>query len=154
MTKNTRNWRWSTWVRLFLAGWRPNRDVWDELTLPNSFVVFPAARLTLSRYGNLTFRHPSETVTLDPSAGEEAAEEIAAFEKELGFSLYPIGLLDGGDTIYLLIDERGVVYSMSDELQAFALTADRAVEYLVRHDGGFDDELDSIGMLGKTWRLD
>src|SRR5437867_2138353 len=106
-----RTWRWTTWLKLLLAGWRPNRNVWDQLKLPRSFPVFPEAKRVLAEFGNLKFGTANDHVHLDPSSGEEIAEEIHLYEAALGRSLYPVGFMEHQDRIYLLVDENGIVYT-------------------------------------------
>lgn len=154
LTRGRRVWRWTTWWKLVLAGWRPNRNAWRQLTLPRSFAVFPMAKAALAEFGNLKFQSPSETVDLDPSIGDEIAAEIKRYEEKVGRPFYPVGIIDGGDTAYVLIDAEGIVYALTDQLEPFALTFDRAIEYLVHHRGGRDEGLASVGMLGSVWRLD
>jgi hypothetical protein len=108
----------------------------------------------LAEFGNLKFRDSSELVSLDPSEGERIAEEISRYEGKVGRSLYPIGILDGGDTLYLLIDETGVVYTLGNELRPLALTIHRAIEYLVSHRAGEDPALKQVGLHHKVWTLE
>lgn len=152
-TTSRSTWHWATWFKLLLAGWRPNRNVWHQVSLPKSFSVFPSAKEAIAEFGNLKFQESSELVHLDPSEGERVAEEISRYERKVGCSLYPIGILDGGDTIYLLIDETGIVYTLSDGLRPFALTFHRAIEYLVSHRAGVDPALEKVGLHQKVWTL-
>lgn len=125
--------------------------------MPAQIVAFPEAERGLSEYGNLEFKEPSQHVRIDPSVGEEIIEEIRKYEEQIGTSLYPIGILEGGDTLFLLIDTRGVVYAMSDELEPFASSLDRAIEYLARpgtRSREWRTDLGAIGMVGKKWRPD
>ena len=106
-----RNWRWSTWLRLLLAGWRPGRNVLNRLTLPESLEVFPEAERILAEFGNLRFGDRNDQVRLDPSLGQEIVEQLKMYERELGRRLYPLGVWQHQDRIYLLVDENGVVYT-------------------------------------------
>ena len=42
-----RGWRWYTRLKLRRAGWRPGRDVWTQLKLPNDIPVFPAKAMAV-----------------------------------------------------------------------------------------------------------
>lgn len=150
-------WRWTTRLKLRAAGWRPNRNVWDRLKLPQSLSVFPEAKRILAEFGDLRFSSPAESVHLDPSVGEEIADQIKVYEKKLGRPLYPVGILEGGDTLYLLVDDKGLVYALSDQLEPFASSFERAIGYLVRHvinGREMKDDLQAAGVLGKVWKLD
>ena len=58
---------------------------------------------------------------LDSSLGEEGADEILPFTTVLGKRLYPIGIMEHQDRIYVVVDEDGIVYTVVlDELQPFA----------------------------------
>lgn len=157
-TKRKRSWRWGTWGRLVLAGWRPGRDVWDSLKLPAGFTAFPEAQRVLAEFGGLKFTKPYGSATLDPSVGEEISEEIHAYEKKLGRALYPVGIIDGGDTLYLLLDESGLVYTLTYRLEPFASSFNQAIKYLVLvctvNKREQREDLKSIGMFGKFWEKD
>jgi hypothetical protein len=131
--------------------------VWERLKLPKSFPVFPEAKRILAEFGDLKFSDRTESVDLDPSVGEEVADEIRVFEKKLGRPLYPVGILEGGDALYLLIDDKGFVYALSGRLlEPFASSFERAIEYLVRPktEGERMEDLQAAGVLGKVWKLD
>lgn len=149
-----RMWRWKTWFRLVLAGWRPNRNAWNQLKLPESFDVFPEARRVLTEFGNLKFERAWGTLILDPFVGEEVRGEIQEYEKQLGYALYPIGIDDGGDTLYLLIDEDGIIYAMSGDLQPFAgcfgVAIDRLLCGLIDK-RALDEDLRAVQMSGRVW---
>jgi hypothetical protein len=146
-----------TRLRLLLAGWRPNRDRWDRLNLPPSLTPFPEARRVLAEFGGLKFGNRNDGVVLDPSLGEEVAEEIKAFERKLRVRLYPVGVMDHQDRHYLLVDEHGIVYTLIDQLEPLATSFHRALEYLIRQMADRRDveaDLRPAGLFGKVWRLD
>ncbi len=104
--------------------------------------MFPEARRVLSEYGNLKFGDRNEWVHLDPSVGDEVAEQIGRWEKEIARPLYPLGFTEHQDRIYLLIDEEGIVYTLclddapgqhvDSDLIQLAPSFEEALKYLVR----------------------
>lgn len=151
-------WRWTTWLRLLFAGWYPGRDVWNRLSLPASFTVFPEAQRVLREFGDLRFGSRNDYVDLNPAFGDEGADEILPFQDLLGKRLYPVGIMEHQDRVYLVVDEKGLVYTaLLNELKPFASSLDRAIEYLVRETiprRQWEEDLHSVGMLGKTWKLE
>jgi hypothetical protein len=64
--------------------------------------------------------------------------------------------MDHQDRHYLLVDERGIVYTLIDELKPLASSFRRAVEYLIRQDASrreIEEDLQTVGLVGKAWRL-
>jgi hypothetical protein len=158
--------RWSTWLRLVLAGWRRDRDVWAALDVPKALRVFPEARRILGAYGGLRFSDRNEWTHLDPSFGKEILPQIAWAERELGRALYPLGYTEHQDRIYLLVDEAGIIYSMAlddgpgpettADLRFMALSFEQALPGLVGlvvNRQGICPDPRFIEMLGKTWPL-
>ena len=74
-----KRWSWSTRLRLVLAGWRPNRDVWERLTLPAGLAPFAAARAVLREFGGLRLGSDNEHMWLDPALGEKVADQVREF---------------------------------------------------------------------------
>lgn len=141
--------------RLRRAGWRPGRDVWGRLTLPRGIEAFDAVRKVLSEFGGLTFRIKSGSTTLDPAVDDKIEGEIRQYAAVLGRPLYPLGITDGGDTIFILIDPEGVVYALGGTLEPLASTFDQAIKYLSRvftvNQSEQRRDLAAIGLLGKSW---
>jgi hypothetical protein len=161
-----RKWRLGTRLKLFFAGWRPRRDARGQVRLPRSFTPFGAAERVLAEFGNLRLGHTNDSVTIDPSVGEEIVEEIKRYEQVLGHRLYPIGVWTHQDRIYLVLDEIGRVYTLSfctqhkrrfdHELRPLASSFDRAIEYLVNGSWSpreAEEDLGPLGMRGQSWRL-
>ena len=157
---NRKNWRWTTLLRLYIAGWRPSRNVWTKLKLPKSLQVFPEAQRILSEFGGLKFGDWQNNVSFDPTPGEEVAEPIKTFEGVLGVRLYPVGAMEHQDCHYLLVDEKGIVYTLIDgvdsfDLEPLASSFERTAEFLVRKLAYYSEEdLQAIGMKGKIWQID
>jgi uncharacterized protein (TIGR03067 family) len=161
MTPATKKWAWpwSTRLRLLLVGWRPNRNVWNDLALPKSFTVFPEAQRVLAQFGNLYFGDENDHIRLEPAVGDEITDCIKVLEEKLGKRLYSVGVWEHQDPMYLLVDEDGVVYFLEVDtlLWPLASSFDRAVVYFARriwnrHE--IDDDLRTVGLLGKTWQLE
>jgi hypothetical protein len=148
-------WLWITRLRLLFSGWRPRRRVWEQLKLPTSFSPFSAAERLLTEFGNLKFGDKNEYVLLDPSLAERAEMEILGYERVLGRRLFPIGVGDHQDPVYLLVDEGGIIYTLDYELRPFASSFDRAIDHLVRLECSRDDlqaDLKTVGLAGKFWQ--
>jgi hypothetical protein len=126
------------------------------LKLPRSFSLFPEAQRVLTEFGGLRFGDRNDYVDLNPALGEEGADEILPFEVVLETQLYPVGIMEHQDRIYIVIDEKGIVYTVClDELKPFASSFDRAIECLAgssvpRREREAD--LRSVGLFGKEWR--
>jgi hypothetical protein len=150
-------WRWTTKLKLFLAGWRPRRNRLRQLRLPISMELFPAAERVLAEFGGLTFGSRTEHIALDPAWGEAFADEIKAYASLIGARLYPIGVMEHQDRHYILIDERGVVYTLIDQLEPLASSFHRAIEFLVRGTTDrkeIEEDLRSAGIEATIRRLD
>jgi len=153
----TPKWHRDVYKKLSAAGWYPNRNVWQQLQLPQSFKIHPAAKAILTEFGNLQFGDISETTKFDPRSGEEVAAEIHRFESVIGRSLYPLGYLEVQDRMYLLVDEKGAIYELDVDLWPVASSFDTVLDYLVRGTGKHDvmkADLEPLGLFGKKWRLD
>ena len=118
--------------------------------------MFPEAQRVLTEFGNLRFGDRNDYVELDPSLGENGADEILPFQEELGTRLYPVGIMEHQDRVYLVVDEKGLVYTvLLDELEPFASSFDQAIEFLVRpaiNRREWEDDLRSVGLVGKVWK--
>src|SRR6516164_3222572 len=124
----------TTKMRLYLAGWRPRRDVWERLRLPASLAVFPEAKRILSSFGGLRFGNRNEHVVFDPSdAVADDTELVWRCEKAVGRRLYPIGYQEHQDREPILVDEGGAVYmNFGDRLYVVAGTFEKVVKTLAR----------------------
>lgn len=123
-----------TRMRLYLAGWRPHRDVWGQFPLPRYPSVFPEAERILRSFGGLQFGDRNEHVRIDPVAAIEHDEDLAGrCEAAVGRRLYPVGYQEHQDREAVFVDEAGCVYiNFGDELCLLAETFEAALAYLVR----------------------
>ena len=149
-------------VRLIAAGWHPKRNVWNRLTLPKLFEVHDEARRVLVEYGALKFGDRNDSVTLDPSRGDEIAHAAKELQNNVKAHLYPLGVMEHQDSHYLLIDEQGVLYTLIEapgeniivfELEPFASTFEKALSFFLRPVSN-ESDLKSIGLFGKVWRVE
>ena len=143
--------------KLLQAGWGPGRSVLAELTLPRDRVLFDAAARVLGEFGGLKFVEQHGSADLDPHLADEVATEVTQFEHVTGKRFYPLGKIDGGDVLYLLVDEIGVIWTLSGALEPLASSFEQALRYLVKvcayKPSEFRADLESIGMYGTSWRL-
>ncbi len=123
-----------TRMRLYLAGWRPHRDVWGQVPLPRYPSVFPEAERILRSFGGLRFGDRNEHVRIDPVAAIEHDDGLVGrCVAAVGRGLYPIGYQEHQDREAVFVDEAGRVYINSgDELYLLAETFEAALAYLVR----------------------
>ena len=65
----------------------------DPKSLPKSFEPFPIAMEILRKYGGRSLRKPSEMLVLDPTAGDEIADDIKKYEilSGVGYVLWAFG---------------------------------------------------------------
>lgn len=100
-------------LRLYWAGWRPGRDVWAKLNLPEGLPVFAEARRILGELGDLQFGDPHwEMVRFEPYPPPEVLPHITQFAAQIGRQVYPIGYNEHQDRVFLLIDDEGTVYTL------------------------------------------
>jgi hypothetical protein len=132
MNQQKSYWRWVTHLSLLLSGWKPWRRVWEQLKLPTSLSPFSAAERILTEFGNLKFGDKNEYALLDPSVGERVEKEIRGYERVIGRRLFLIGVWCHQDSMYLLVDVGGIIYTLDHELRPFASSFNRAIDYLVR----------------------
>jgi hypothetical protein len=144
-------------MRLERAGWHPGRDVWSVLKLPSGLDVFPEAKRILSEFGGLTVDNRDQSrLDLDPALGEEVMEEIEALCKRIGRPLFPLGAADGCDFMYLLIDNVGRLYILTNRLEPFASSFERALPWLVQgsmNTREWKEDLQAAGLFGKAWEI-
>jgi len=152
------NWDQSTRDLLVLSGWYPNRDVWDKLEIPPQPSVFPEAKRILSEFGNLVLEHRQDDARVDlrPTLAHDVLDDLRAYSQLVGSPLFPLGVADGCDYMYLIVDERGYVYTLTDQLEPFSSSFDKAIAYLVRgamNRRAWEEDLKSANLLGKVWKL-
>ena len=142
MQKPRRAWRIGIWLRLLLAGWRPGRNVWKKVTIPNGASIFPEAQRVLSEFGKLKFgnKHDDNVVIIGPLVKANLLDSIKHLQGMLKTQLYPIAIWGSVDETYILIDEKGIVYklhfcptssSTSYWLTPFASSFEQSLTYLL-----------------------
>ncbi len=107
-----------TRLKLYFAGWRPDRDVWGQLRLPASPAVFPEAERILRRFGGLRFGNSCEQVRIEPFDAVGDEDDLRErCETKVGRRLYPIGYREHQDREPVFVDEAGIVYiNFGDDL--------------------------------------
>jgi hypothetical protein len=148
---------WLTKIALMGSGWYPGRDVWEKVSRPPQFEVFPVAKRILSEFGNLKIGPSTDITVLVPMAATEVANEIRSYEVMVGKKLYPLGYREHQDREYLIVDDIGRIYLLTDGLKAMASSFERALPYIVwqrirRKD--LKADLEPIGLYGKVWHLE
>ncbi|MCB9853966.1 MAG: SUKH-3 domain-containing protein [Phycisphaerales bacterium] len=170
---------WETVIReqLVPAGWTPSRDVWDSIEKPDGLQPFSEARRILGSYGDLEFwtRERDRQVVLRPSVAAEYVDQIRFLASQVGHALYPIGSHTIQDEVYLLVDDRGVVFELdvwesggnepaeaSFELYPYAGTFEIAMDALMREadpiarrwNRDFDSEFGRLGVLNQGYLVE
>jgi len=120
------------------AGWFPGRRV-DITALERlGLSLFPAAKSVLQEFFGLHIgvcgpgkECATSDVLVDPSATTHLLEELREYEQLLGVRLFPLGEVHRSYG-FLLIDERGRTYLLSDEIIPFARSFDDSLEKLVK----------------------
>ncbi|MDX3801704.1 SUKH-3 domain-containing protein [Streptomyces sp. AK04-3B] len=111
------------------AGWVPGRKINPELWLSSLEVEglrrHAAASTFLSEFGGLAVNisgsgisRSREPFELDPSLCEGEGDRFLEWSDEIGRSVFPIGVLDGG-RFFLGIDENSEIYSVETWLGSF-----------------------------------
>lgn len=139
-----RQWHLKTWLKMLLAGWRPDRDALESLALPEGFDLFPEASRVLSQYGGITFSNDHLLIKFDPSLIKDCYGSILSASGQIGLPCYPIGFADGGDYLCIMIDKIGRVYTLNYDPEPFALNFEQAVDFLLRESIGKEEKLEVI----------
>jgi hypothetical protein len=141
-----RQWRMRTELRLRFAGWHPGRKCRTIKTFLNEH-PFPAAEQILREFGGLRV----SDLEIDGCTANEVAELVRRSERIANRKLYPVA---SDDCQWFLVDESGIVYSIGRDLEIFASTFKRALDF---HFGGLKGQSDDIGSLGRSprsWKID
>jgi len=119
------------------SGWFEGRDVSRSLSPPPRFALFPKAEEVLKEFGGLRFGtcgpgvdFAASDLVIDPGLAIHLKEELKDYERAAGSRLYPLGEVHRGYG-YLVIDELGRTYLLSDELVPFAASFSRTLEMLL-----------------------
>ncbi len=104
------------------AGWYEGRDVPIPLSAPDGLTLFPIAEAVLRQFGGLRFGEcgagvdfATSDVVIDPGLAVHLKSELDEYGRPLGTRLFPLGEVHRGHG-YLVIDEQGRTYLLSDEL--------------------------------------
>jgi hypothetical protein len=119
------------------AGWQEGRIVANALLAPGQFALFPRAQEVLAEFGGLHVGEcgsgidcATSDVQIDPRLCVHLAAELKSLEEALKTRLYPLGEVHRGHG-YLILDELGRTYLLSDELEPFTATFARCLELLL-----------------------
>lgn len=119
------------------AGWHEGRDVPLPLLAPGGPTLFPVAEAVLREFGGLRFGHcgagvdfATSDVVIDPGLAVHLKAELDGYGRPLGTRLFPLGEVHRGHG-YLVIDEQGRAYLLSDELSPLAASFSQALESLL-----------------------
>lgn len=119
------------------SGWFAGRDVSRSVSPPPQFDLFPKAEEVLKEFGDLRFGacgagidFATSDVVIDPGLAIDLKEELDRYEQTVETKLYPLGEVHRGHG-YLLIDEQGRTYLLSDKLAPFAPSFSRTLEMLL-----------------------
>lgn len=133
-----RKWRCCTYLCMLCCGWYPFRNVLSQLSLPNGFDLFQAAKLALLEYGNIRVSGSSSELQITAVLDQDVATLVKYFGLTIQAKVFPFGYWKlEGDTAFLVIDEHGTVYVMSAddddcEVEILATCAHAAMEYFVQ----------------------
>lgn len=118
------------------AGWSENRDV-APLDGVMQAPLFPKAEEVLRQFRGLHFGEcgpgidcATSDVEIDPSLALYLLPEIEALALTLGTRLFPLGEVCRGHG-YLIMDEQGATYLLSDVLEPYASSFAQALEMLL-----------------------
>jgi hypothetical protein len=117
------------------AGWFEGRNI--AVAPPPQFFLFPKANDVLAEFGGLHIGQcgsgiecATSDVQIEPSLATHLSSELNGAEQSLNVRLFPLGEVHRGHG-YLIIDEYGRTYLLSDELSPFAPTFVRSLELLL-----------------------
>ena len=119
------------------VGWYVGRDVPLPLFAPDGLTLFPTAKAVLREFGGLRFgecgagvNFATSDVVIDPRLTVHLKAELDECGRPLGTRLFPLGEVHRGYG-YLVIDEQGRTYLLSDELSLLANSFSQALESLL-----------------------
>lgn len=119
------------------AGWYEGRDVPLPLFAPDGLTLFPVAEAVLGEFGGLRFGKcgagvdfTTSDVVIDPGLAVHLKAELDDLGRFLGTRLFPLGEVHRGHG-FLVIDEQGRTYLLSDELSPLAASFSQALESLL-----------------------
>jgi hypothetical protein len=117
------------------AGWFEGRNV--PIPLAGEYQPFPNAQIVLAEFGGLHIGDcgagvdcARSDIEIDPNLAIHLFPELKAVERSINSRLFPLGEVHRGHG-YLVIDENGRIYLLSDELSRFAPSFARSLELLL-----------------------
>ena len=117
------------------AGWFEERNV--AVPLPPEFQPFPMAQRILTEFGGLHIGQcgagidcATSDIEINPNLAIHTLQELSTIGRSIDNRLFPLGEVHRGHG-FLVVDERGRIYLLSDELSRFAPTFARSLELLL-----------------------
>jgi hypothetical protein len=117
------------------AGWFEGREV--PISLPVELQPFATARRVLIEFGGLHIGYcgagvdcATSDVEIDPTLAMHVLPELRAYERSINRRLFPLGEVHLGHG-FLIIDELGRTYLLSDELSPLAPMFAECLELLL-----------------------
>lgn len=115
------------------AGWFPDRrNGLSCVTISSDLPMFPSALVVLEEFGGLVWGETAKgidiarsKVAIDPGLVDLPRKRVEAASAALGIRVYPLG--EEADMPTIVVDERGRVYLLLDELLPTAPTFDKAI---------------------------
>lgn len=119
------------------AGWFEGRRVDLDKSSLGALSLFNKAEDVLNEFGGLHFGNcgpgidcATSDVKIDPSVAVHLAPELRTYASARSTRLFPLGEVHRGHG-YLVIDEAGNIYLLSDVLEPFAPTFPQSLELLL-----------------------
>jgi SUKH-3 immunity protein len=119
------------------AGWFEGRNARGIDAAGSDQTLFPKAKESLMEFGGLHIgtcgpgmELATSDVEIDPKLTAHLTPELTEFEKKVGTRLYALGEVHRGHG-YLVIDQEGRIYLLSDELTPYTTTLSQALECLL-----------------------
>lgn len=140
------------------AGWTEGRDVSHNIEWPRDIPAFEAARKILSEFGGLKFRTRQSIIEIKPYIHNDTLQEIPFYEEKIGTKLFPIAEVTIGDTLDILVDPDGHIYTLYPfhSVEPLASSFSVALKYLVNgfkiDDAAVQEDLSKIGLAEKAWK--
>jgi hypothetical protein len=119
------------------GGWYEGREVSLPLSSPPEFALFPKASQVLHEFGGLHFGEcgpgvdcATSDVQIEPRLAAHLLPELRQFAQSRGMNCFPLGEVHRGHG-FLIIDENGKTYLLSDELMPYANSFSDSLEMLL-----------------------
>lgn len=119
------------------AGWHQGRSVMLNDYVSSDNVIFPVAAKVVCEFGGLHVGHcgpgiecATSDVHIDPRSASHVKDDLANYANHLATKLFAIGEVHRGHG-FLVIDESGKTYLLSDTLDRFASSIEESLERLL-----------------------